>query len=140
ALNFPNSLESCLRRQLPRGVDLLQVVADRADVDAEQLGHASLVEPEGLGLIEYLDAHGVISRAVEDQLTFLRGLVRHSCPPGRVWRFPLASKLFEQVPPNAARSRDRMFASTAKTVHQMENSPVARAVSTICSRSSTVSF
>jgi hypothetical protein len=72
------------------------------NLDPEQLGHALLVEPEGLGLVEHLDPHGVVCRAVEDQLAFLRGLVGHSCPPGRGWRFPRASKLFAQVPTNAA--------------------------------------
>jgi hypothetical protein len=54
------------------------VVADRADVDAEELCHAPLVEPEGFGLVEHLDAHGVIGGAVKDQFSFLRGLVGHS--------------------------------------------------------------
>ena len=44
---------------------------------------------------------GVIGGAVEDQLAFLRGLVRHRCPPCRAWRLPLTSKLSEHVPTNA---------------------------------------
>ncbi|MGC4091630.1 MAG: hypothetical protein QM756_27865 [Polyangiaceae bacterium] len=46
------------------------MVGDRADVDAEQLGHAPLVEPEDLGLVEHHDAQGVVGRAVEDRFAF----------------------------------------------------------------------
>jgi hypothetical protein len=54
------------------------VVADGADVDAEHLGHAPLVEPERLGLVQHLDVHGVIGGAVEDELAFLGRLVGHA--------------------------------------------------------------
>ena len=46
--NDPDFPESCLLRELTAGEDVAQVFVDRANVDAEQLGHASLVEPEGL--------------------------------------------------------------------------------------------
>lgn len=75
--NHPDFPESCLLGQLTAAVIVAEMLAHGADVDTEQLGHASLIEPECLGFIEHFDAHGVIRGAVEDQLAFLRDLVGH---------------------------------------------------------------
>src|ERR1041385_872870 len=83
--NYPDFPESCLLDQLTTSENVAEMLADGADVDAEQLSHASLVEPEGLTLIEHLDAHGVIGGAVEDQLPFLRGRGTHVALRGRRW-------------------------------------------------------
>lgn len=90
---------------------LLEVVADGRQSHAEQLSDPLLVEPRGLGLVEHLDAHGIVGRAVEGQLSFLRELVGHSCPSSCACRFPAVPKLFVQGPGKTSRSPLRMSAS-----------------------------
>ena len=68
ASNSPNSLDSCCFAQLPGGEDLLEVIADRANVDAEELGELLLVQPEGLGLVDDLDARRPLGRPIQDDV------------------------------------------------------------------------
>ena len=63
----------------------------------------------------------------------------YTCPPMRGIGFSSTSNEAACVPVNASRNLRRMAMSPSNTVHQMENIPRARAVSTICSRISGVS-
>src|SRR5215471_6727202 len=64
----------------------------------------------------------------------------YNCPPGRGCRSSFASKLPISVPRNAKRSLLRMSTSPAKTVHHIENIPRPRAVWTINSLTSWLSW
>src|SRR5690606_28618647 len=55
-LNYPEFPDSCLRRELMTGKDVLQVLADGAHIHPEQFGHQLLRQPQGFVLIAGLDA------------------------------------------------------------------------------------
>src|SRR5690606_2616515 len=78
-LNSSNFSNSSLLREFAGGEDLLQVVADGGYLDAEEVGNAGLVQPEGLALGEDLDAGGALRRAVEDDVAIRErgGVVVH---------------------------------------------------------------